>query len=241
MTINSRKLYDAMKIDNNNYLFIPLCLLLAVSLFNGCSDSPWEMEEDKEFVEGSRTNSEIEKKLEGLRGTRLGGALWSAASARLRPGFSIYFQANPSLPGRSMLYIGWGCIEYQPDGLQEGDFEQLAFHELFHIYQNGEFPRRVLNNEIEAYLAQYIFLVSIDRVDLFSTASSGLTYAIEKLAECIDLNTGAITSNDFNKWYDRTMRALKNCSLYQNNDGETAWVELPSREIAVLQLFLRNL
>lgn len=220
---------------------IYLTALLIVGLLGSCSYSTWEMEEEEEFVDDSRTSNEIEKKLEWLRGTRFGGALWNASSARLRQYYSIYFYVNPSLPARTMLYIGLGCIEYQPDGLKEGDFEQLAIHELFHIYQNGEMPCRVLNNEIEAYLAQYIFLVSIDRKDLFSTASPNLTYAIRDLAKCIDLDTGAITSNKFDKRYDDAMKELKGCSLYQNSGEGGTWIELSTRDISFLRLFLSNL
>lgn len=44
---------------------IYLTALLIVGLLGSCSYSTWEMEEEEEFVDDSRTSNEIEKNLSG--------------------------------------------------------------------------------------------------------------------------------------------------------------------------------
>ena len=54
-----------------------------------------------------------------------------------------------------MGYVGMGVIRYS-SGL-ESPVGPLVFHELFHVCQTKEKAVALRNNEIEAYVAQYLF------------------------------------------------------------------------------------
>lgn len=212
-------------------------------LLGSCNESElWQ--EDDIFCETRSASNSLDEALEGLRETRLGGALWTAAAKRLRMGgglhFNITFRETNSLASKSMVYDGYGLIYYNFDYENTYEFAQLAIHELFHIYQNGDIPMRILNNEIEAYLIQYLFLVSENKEKKFQAATSELTQCIISLAACIDLNTGDVKSDKYEECYWAAMRALKRHSTYQNTDT-VSWQEIPSSDMPNLRSFLKNL
>lgn len=217
-------------------------ILVAIFLLGSCTESPLEMEQEDEIFSDTRSGiSPIDEALANLKTTRLGGPLLTYASLRCPPKYVIEFTSTFSIPERSMRYMGMGWVLYNPNNLQNGDLEQLAFHELFHIYKDGNDVNRVLNDEIEAYMAQYIFCLSVGRPEIFKTSNDELTENIIKLVKCMDLDSGTITSDEFASHYDKAMRAIKQCSLYQNKEGEAPWVEYPVRDISTLCNFLRSI
>ena len=219
-----------------------LLVLVAIVLFGSCAESVLDMDPEDETNCISRSGTgELDKALAYLKETRLGGPLLAYARLMCPPRYVIEFTSTFSIPERSMLYMGMGWVLYNPNNLQNGDLEQLAFHELFHIYKDGNDVNRVLNDEIEAYMAQYIFCLSVGRPEIFSTPNYKLTENIIKLVKCMDLDSGTITSDEFTSHYDKAMRAIKQCSLYQNKEGEAPWVEYPVRDISTLCNFLRSI
>ena len=55
-----------------------------------------------------------------------------------------------------LRYYGMGRIDYNEKILRDANRDELLFHEFFHFFQNGNLlPNRNLNNEVEAYVAQY--------------------------------------------------------------------------------------
>lgn len=57
-----------------------------------------------------------------------------------------------------MRYYGMGVIGYNRNALRLKTNEELLFHEFFHVFQTGDLkPQKSRNNELEAYLAQYIY------------------------------------------------------------------------------------
>lgn len=217
-------------------------ILVAIFLFGSCAESVLDIDPEDETNCTSRSGTgELDKTLAYLKGTRLGGPLLACASLRCPPTYMIEFTPTSGIPERSMRYMGMGWVLYNPNNLQNGDLAQLAFHELFHIYKYGNAVKQVLNDEIEAYMAQYIFCLSIGRPKIFSTPNDVLTRNIKRLVECMDINAGTIISDNdkFLFYYYEAMSAIKQCPLYRTIEGESLWVEYPICDISTLCDFLR--
>jgi len=203
------------------------------------------MEQENEIICTSRSaNSSLEKALNALKNTRLGRNLWGRAIESLNMGtllsVDIIFRSTKSIPSNSMLYEGRGIIWYNVISENSLDFAQLAFHELFHVFQYGMEPLRILDNEIEAYLAQYIFLANEKQKKNFRAATPELTQCIINLAACIDLNTGNIISDKYEECYWAAMRAIKKHPAYQGTEEEP-WGEFWSSDMPNLRNFLKNM
>lgn len=227
---------DVMK---TKYLILGLILFV----FEGCTYSGLDIE-DGTICETRSENMKLDEALSGLKKSRLGGAIWNAAAAKLDASSSIIvnitFIKTNGVPREQMEYQGHGVIYYNYDYENTFKFAQNAFHELFHIYQNGAIPYRILNNEIEAYLAQYIYMVSEGKAKEFSAVSEKFMEKIVKLAACINFNTGSITSDQYEQCYWEAMAELKTIPTYQSTE-EKRWLELPSSGIPKLREFLQHL
>ena len=216
-----------------------LLVLLAVSFLGSCVESTLEMEqEDETFCDSRSGNSSLDATLAYLKTTRLGGSLWDTATSRLLNNMEINFVYSPSIHRRSMKYIGEGRIVYNADGMSENGFLQLAFHELFHVLQTGVNYKQSLNDEIEAYLAQYIFLVSLGHGAKFD--ADDLTQIIKDLAKNIDMNTGEILHpKRFRADYEIALGVIKTMELYKNKEDEEPWIEEPHKDVPCLTRFLK--
>lgn len=119
-----------------------------------------------------------------------------------------------------MVYAGEGYIFYNAGKMNDDEFTQLLFHELFHAYQNNNTGVvRSLNNEIEAYLAQYYFCKSM-YID-FSAVSNEFQAAIERLAKFAGYGVPD-NYEKFTKAYQKALKRLKEGNaLY----GEGVWDE----------------
>ena len=219
-----------------------LLVLVAIFFSGSCAKSTLEIEqEDETFCNSRSGNNPIEEALNYLRGTRLGRCLWHSAISRLPEGSVIGFSPVRNIPKRSMKYMGKGWILYNPDDLHDGDLEQLAFHELFHVYKQGDVAKQILNDEVEAYLVQYIFLVSEGKETKFDV-DGGLRECIKELAKYVDMNTGEIRHPKwFRVWYDKTLAVIRTMDLYKNKEGQEPWIEEAHRDISFLSNFFKNI
>ncbi len=131
-----------------------LQLLFVFFLFvMGCTRETWEFEQENILEQKgvlARGEDPLNKRIDEIRQTPLGKKLFGGLSS-----ISVKVEYDPSMPLRTMGYIGGGIIRYG-SGLQE-PVEYLLFHELFHVYQTKEKAVALRNNEIEAYVAQYLF------------------------------------------------------------------------------------
>ena len=58
-----------------------------------------------------------------------------------------------------MRYYGMGVIGYNRNALRLKTNEELLFHEFSTFFRQGDLkPQKSRNNELEAYLAQYIYV-----------------------------------------------------------------------------------
>lgn len=122
-----------------------------------------------------------------------------------------------------LLYAGNGKIYYTYAALNSENNDALLFHEFFHIYQTGKLVIKSRNNEVEAYLAQCLYALSLDRS--LWIIDEKFTERIVMLASCIDFYTGylssGVTMEQFKEKYDATLEYLRNMSMY-NGEG---WFE----------------
>lgn len=119
-----------------------------------------------------------------------------------------------------MVYAGEGFIYYNAGKMNDDEFTQLLFHELFHVYQNSNNIGIVksLNNEIEAYLAQYYFCENMN-ID-FSAVSHEFVNAIRNLAEYTHYGIPN-EYEKFNNAYKKAVKRLKEGNaLYTLPDWE---------------------
>ncbi len=127
------------------------------------------------------------------------------------------------VPKGRMEYVGKGVVLMNINGMAEKDIVQLVFHELFHIYQNGSVIKKIRNNEVEAYLAQYIFMQTLGKE--MSGVSGNFKNAIGQLALHVDVNAGRIKNPAlFQQHYLMALTLLRQNSLY-NGMG---WGEEPA-------------
>lgn len=170
--------------------------------------------------------------LDALLSNKMGETLVGFAQGRLMSGENITFEYAEYVPKETMVYMGRGHVLY---GLISGWAEQLAFHEVFHIFQCGDEPKWILNNEVEAYLAQYIYCKRRGKETKFSTLSPALTEAIKNLARAVNLSTGLPNSGLFRAFYDKAMQVIKSLPLYQDE----SWVTIDSYDLSNLQSLLK--
>lgn len=118
-------------------------------------------------------------------------------------------------PGE-LRYYGGGRIGYNYNILQDPNNDELLFHEFFHFFQNGNsFPNRNLNNEVEAYVAQYLYARSKSGNKVRNIINITFTKIIEKLADDIDKSTGNLSVKaDLDKFYKNYQAALDHITMF---------------------------
>lgn len=134
--------------------------------------------------------------------------------------FSIYLddEGNPK-DGVQMGYGGSGKIYYTSLTLQYKYTDELVFHEFFHLYQNtNNSPRKTLNNEIEAYMAQYLYAKSKGGHYSAVLLDGSFDKLIREMASYIDEDTGVlrpgIDYSNFLEKYNEAMNYLANHPSY---------------------------
>lgn len=112
-------------------------ILVTILFLGSCAESTLEMEQECDTFYGSRSeNSSLNAVLKSIRDSRFGGALWRAASEKLRMTthliVDITFRKG-GVPLGSMVYEGHGLIYYNFDYENCAEFVQLAIHEMIYL------------------------------------------------------------------------------------------------------------
>ncbi len=109
-----------------------------------------------------------------------------------------------------LKYYGAGRIDYNYKALRDSNNDELMFHEFFHFYQHGNMlPVRSRNNEVEAYVAQYLYATSKSSCRAPKIIDDIFTSMIALLVRDIDRNTGNFLSGtDLDKYYKNYQAAL---------------------------------
>lgn len=107
-------------------------------------------------------------------------------------------------------YYGIGRIGYNYNVLHDENNDELLFHEFFHFYQHGNmYPEKSRNNEVEAYVAQYLYAKSKSSSRAPKIINIEFTLIIGKLASAIDESTGNfLVGADLDKFYKNYQAAL---------------------------------
>ena len=209
-----------------------LFLLLFSALFWNCAESDMEFENEVQFIMPLDLDSEavnVDKLLaeDTPVNLRMASIIISNNSygnkvlyhvKKLLSNRKIYFELmldEYGVPERKvrMGYAGGGKIYYTELVLRYVYIDELLFHEFFHICQNGlASPRKSLTNEVEAYIAQYLYAQSKGD-DSFAIPGNGkITREIIYLASCIDTKTGqlkeGVDSDEFYRKYNIALSRL---------------------------------
>ena len=215
-------------------------LLFGMSLLSGCSDSIVEESmplKTEPQLSRSTDFDMTEYVVELLTDNQTG---WEVVFfAQSRSGSGLVFEESQFIPPNSMRYMGNGVIYYH---IGEGNqwTDQLFFHEVFHVAQNGKNVQRLLTNEVEAYLAQYLYCEYLGKENKFSTVDGYLTHNIVKLAQAIDHRTGFIKNEKlFKQYFSASLRALELIPMY--NDGTWARGNAEDYNLSTLEILLYGL
>lgn len=115
----------------------------------------------------------------------------------------------PDMSVEIMAYAGSGLIRYTGKAAQNGCKDELLFHEFFHIFQNGieNPPRKSLNNELEAYLAQYFYSENKSSSNYAGMIDRDFREKLVALASCINMHTGYLKVS-YDEFYQKYVEAL---------------------------------
>ena len=144
-------------------------------------------------------------------------------SAIMQPLPYIYFVIKPDDVNVSMGFAGNGKIYYDTMMWQHGARDEILFHELFHIYQNNNRPPvKSWDNEIEAYVAQYLYSRSSTDGRVAEIIDWRFEELIRRLVSCMDKTTGEIMPGSrelFDIAYQDAVEYLAYHPSYSFNDG----------------------
>ena len=187
-----------------------LQLLLVLFLFGSCAREALDVEQElrQESLLGDDRKGPMYDEMDKIKETPLGKKLFKGL-------IPIKFEYDPSMrPGR-MGYVGMGVIRYSGD--LESPVGALVFHELFHVYQTKEKAVASRNNEIEAYVAQYLYFMSLEGAEnrKFWAVSASFTWYVTKLAEYAGRFSMDLRGDtEFQKLYSKALEELRGHYLY---------------------------
>ena len=234
-----------------------LFLLLFSALFWNCAESTMEFGDislttestainiDKLLVDSTPVNLRYATVI--ISSNSYGKNLLNHVKKKIS-GSKIYFvmmlDANGyPMEGVKMGYAGYGKIYYSYLVLRYVYIDELLFHELFHICQNGlASPKRSLTNEIEAYVAQYLYAWSKGGNEHAILVNGLFTKEISDMAFCIDTKTGQLKSGtdrtEFFRNYKKVMAELQKDPYYADyiNDYQENGFPFPN----LVKLFNRR-
>ena len=210
-----------------------LCVLI-ISFWN-CAESDMEFENevqlvasagisdrriDKLLAEDTPVNLRLATKFlaNNFMGKKLFKQLESFSDIKIR--FKLLLDENGEPKrGIEMQYAGGGEIYYTSLVLRYVYIDEPLFHEFFHLFQSGNLPpQRILNNEVEAYMAQYLYARSKGDDSFAVLANREVQEAIEVLASFIDPATGCVrpdmSSTGFVEAYKNVLGKLSKLSTY---------------------------
>lgn len=156
------------------------------------------------------------KEIANIKATVLGRKLFQGIA------IPITLVYKPDLGKRAVGYLGNGKIGYC---FLSYPAEPILFHELFHVFQTRAEVVASRNNEIEAYVAQYLFCKSVDPVhvdDVFEAISASFEQLIKQLADYAEWNTSSQkNSQKFHELYSRALAELRESNLYGTHTNYT--------------------
>ena len=191
--------------------------MLVLFLFGSCAREALDVEQElrQESLLGEDRKGPMYDEMDKIKETPLGKKLFKGL-------IPIKFEYDPSMrPGR-MGYVGMGVIRYSGD--LESPVGPLVFHELFHVYQTKEKVVASRNNEIEAYVAQYLYYMSLEgaKKKNFWAVSNEFRAIIIKLADYArrypEYQTG---DPEFRRLYGLALYYLRQSTLYGTNTNYT--------------------
>ena len=194
-----------------------LQLLFIFYLLGSCTQETWNVEQENVLRQGVLTRGvgPMEDAMEGLKGTTLGKKLIESLS------IPVKFEYDQSMKPGTMGYVGRGVIRYNDLG---DPFGPLLFHELVHVYQMKEIAVASRNHEVEAYMAQYLLVMSIEGAeekDFYAVSTKFVDY-IRKLAKYTTWSVmDTKGSIKFQRLYEKALVELRKHHLYGTNTNYT--------------------
>lgn len=127
----------------------------------------------------------------------------------------------PDMTKETMTYAGYGLIRYTGKVLRNGCKDELLFHEFFHVFQNGldAPPRKSVNNELEACLAQYFYSDSKSSDSFAVVIDPKFRPKLVALASCIDSRTGylKVSCDEFYMKYVEALNFIADTPPYNGS------------------------
>ena len=130
----------------------------------------------------------------------------------------------PDMSKEEMAYAGSGLIRYTGKVLNNDCKDELLFHEFFHVFQNGieRPPRKSVNNELEACLAQYLYSDSKSSSYFAVVIDRDFRPILVALASCVDKRTGylkeGISYDEFHEKYVAALDFIAKTPPYNGSD-----------------------
>lgn len=190
-----------------------LQLLFIFYLLGSCTQETWNVEQENVLRQGVLTRGvgPMEDAMEGLKGTTLGKKLIEKLS------IPVKFEYDQSMKPGTMGYVGGGIIRYND---LNAPFGPLLFHELFHVYQMKEIAVASRNHEVEAYMAQYLLVMSIEGAEEkdFKAISGDFEWYIKQMAKYAGQFSISLKGNiEFQQLYEKALMELRKHPIYGNN------------------------
>ena len=166
--------------------------------------------------------SALEKMKQNQLGRKLAEQVRKMLIAEETIKFSVIPNDNPNIA--KLQYGGYGRMYYTETVLRLKIIiiDDLLFHEFFHLFQNNNLsPKKSLNNEVEAYVAQYLYVQSTGDQLCATMIDPDFSLLIAELATSLD-NLGNIKSDinrtKFNETYKKALERLSRFHDYQDED-----------------------
>ena len=123
------------------------------------------------------------------------------------------------------IWVRHGTLDVEVDHVVNNDCkDELLFHEFFHVFQNGieRPPRKSVNNELEACLAQYLYSDSKSSSYFAVVIDRDFRPILVALASCIDKRTGylkeGISYDEFHEKYVAALDFIAKTPPYNGSD-----------------------
>ena len=122
-----------------------------------------------------------------------------------------------------MGFAGSGKIYYTPYILEYPYRDELLFHEFVHVLQNkNSSPVKSRNNEIEAYVAQYLYVKNKGGSYCADLIDPRFSEHIQEIVTCIDEKNGKVLKGkekQYEKAYRGALNYLNGQAAYSDKEG----------------------
>jgi len=138
----------------------------------------------------------------------------------------IYFVPNTDFAESGEMKMGFagsGKIYYTPYILEYPYRDELLFHEFVHVLQNkNSSPVKSRNNEIEAYVAQYLYVKNKGGSYCADLIDPRFSEHIQEIVTCIDEKNGKVLKGkekQYEKAYRGALNYLNGQAAYSDKEG----------------------